>query len=848
VKIARYLSLNQLRRFVPAQKELFRLTLGFSIGLIIVFLLKITPRHNLLLPQGPFFSKFYLWLLLIVMAILTAGIGFLSLQLANLEKSPRITPLEKISLATAIVICIGDLLFSLIQIDDINSFRWLLPILSALITNWAFEAIPMASIEVSKRPVLVNGAWAVFLIAFLILILAFTVLPAQRSPDVVQLYAPMLDVFKTPKFSITDPDQGNLWWYFLSRGRGLDIFLAKEFGADLHTYISTLFLVSASLASAALTQNILPLSTLRFRSVRLIPPLSAILVLTTPSFATVIGKFHAESFAILISLVLSIAILLKQYSRLAVILSMTSSLLLIFQTPMMALHVCFMWLLLAILISNSIKKRILALIAGVLSGCWGLTVVCLNIRAVGIGEVSPFKVFRFFTTRRLADWTSLDYLEYLNNSQGFTGLSISSWSSSINVIYRFLSTLPLVTTIFFSRTTMLWFTLIGLILITLLGAYFLRESNIESYQYRLSSFLIAVASSWVVSQIILFNGSISRLLFAQFSFVGLFGLSTSILLNRIPFSNNILKLFAKLFTLFLALMALLGLSNSKLLPTEFIHQSKANIYHIILLFRNITHLSFRQFSFIVFISLFGLITLVGLSRISFSNNILKLFPKLFVSFLALIALLGLSNSVSSGLYGIPRTHSLITRSNEALHLITGLRRPNFNFIYDGYIPLEFCGKIIKGDNYQGRILLLNSATVTAPICFAQYRQSDEVKFAETLEVELGRNFKQIMSHNPKLIREAFERAGVSQFVIVRGDFYFFGPGLSPIFGSSFLAQNVFVRAKAPDFYRLTLDPTLGRKLERDELKEILSLRDLAITKTPYADGLALMEKSDLVRR
>jgi len=500
--------------------------------------------------------------------------------------------------------------------------------------------------------------------------------------------------------------------------------------------------------------------------VRLIPPLSAILVLTTPSFPTVIGKFHAESFAVLISLVLSISILLKHYSRLAAILSMTSSLLLILQTPMMAVHVCFIWLLLALLISNSIKKRILALISAVLSGCWGLTVVFLNIQAVGIGEVSPFKVFRLFTTTRLKDWTSLDYLEYLNNSQGFTGLSISSWSASIQVIFRFLSTWPLFATILFSRTEILWFTLIGLGIITLLGAYFFRESTIEAYQHKLSSFLIAVAISWVVSQILLFNGSISRLLFAQFSFIGLFGLSTSVLLSRIPFSNNILKLF----------------------------------------------------------------------------------PKLFASFLALMALLGFFNSMSAELYGIPRTHSLITRNNEALHLITSMKRPNYDFIYDGQIPLKFCEKIIKGDSYQGRILLLNSATVTAPVCFAQYRQSDEVKFAETLEVELGRNFKEIMSHNPKLIREAFERSGVSQFVIVRGDFYFFGPGLSPIFSSSFLEQNVFVRAKAPDFYRLTLDPSLGRKLERDEIKEILDLRELAIAMTPYADGLTLTEKSNLIRR
>ena len=833
------LLLIRLRKFIPAQKQLLRLTLGFSLGLIIVFLLQVTPRHNLLLSQGPFFSKFYLWLLLIVMAILTAGIGFVSLQLANLEKSPRITPLEKISLAIAMVLGIGDLLFSLIQFNGINSFRWFLPILSALITNWVFEVAPMASIEVSKRPVFVRGVWAIFSILVLILIFAFTVLPAQRSPDVVQLYAPMLDAFQNSKFSIKDPTQGNLWWYFLSRGRGLDIFLAKEFGADLHTFISTLFLVSASLTSAALTQNILPLSTLRFRSVRLIPPLSAILVLTTPSFPTVIGKFHAESFSVLIGLVLSISILLKQYSRLAAILSMTSSLLLILQTPMMAVHVCFIWLLLALLISNSIKKRILALTSAVLSGCWGLTVVLLNIQAVGIGEVSPFKVFRLLTTTRLKDWTSLDYLEYLNNSQGFTGLSISSWSTSIQVIFRFLSTWPLFATIVFSRTEILWFTLIGLGIITLLGAYFFRESTIESYQHKLSSFLIAVAISWVVSQILLFNGSTSRLLFAQFSFIGLFGLSTSVLLSRIPFSNNILKLFPKLFASFLALMALLGFFNSKWLQHVWI------VSQILLFNGSTSRLLFAQFSFIV---LFGLSTWVLLSRIPFSNNILKLFPKLFASFLALMALLGFFNSMSSELYGIPRTHSLITRNNEALHLITSIKRPNYDFVYDGQIPLKFCEKIIKGDSYQGRVLLLNSATVTAPVCFAQYRQSDEVKFAETLEVELGRNFKEIMSHNPKLIREAFERSGVSQFVIVRGDFYFFGPGLSPIFSLSFLEQNVFVRAKAPAFYRLTLDPTLGRKLERDEIKEILDLRELAIAMTPYADGLTLTEKSNLIRR
>ena len=751
---------------MPAQKQLLRLTLGFFIGILIVFLLQVTPRHNLLLSQGPFFSKFYLWLLLTVMAILTAGIGFISIQVANLEKHPRITPLEKISLAIAIVLGIGDLLFSLIQFNGINSFRWFFPILSALITNCAFEIAPMASIEVSKRPAFVRGAWATFSIMVLILILAFTVLPAQRSPDVVQLYAPMLDAFQNSNFSITDPAQGNLWWYFLSRGRGLDIFLAKEFGADLHTLISTLFLVSASLTSAALTQNILPLSALRLRSVRLIPPISAILVLTTPSFPTVIGKFHAESFAVLISLVFSISILLKQYSRLAVILSITSSLLLILQTPMMAFYVCFIWLLLAFLASNSIRKRILALISAVLSGCWGLTVVFLNIQSVGIGEVSPFKVFRFFTTTRLKDWTSLDYLEYLNNSQGFTGLSISSWSASTKVVFRFLSTWPLVTTVLFSRTAILWFALIGLGIITLLGASFFRESAIDSYQHKLSSFLIAVAISWVISQILLFNGSISRLLFAQFSLIGLFGLSASVLL----------------------------------------------------------------------------------SRISFSNNILKLFPKLFASFLVLTALLGFFNSMSSGLYGLPRTHSLITRYNEALNLITGINQPNYNFVYDGQIPLKFCEEIIKGDIYQGRILLLNSATVTAPVCFAQYRQSDEVKFAETLEVELGRNFKQIMSHNPRIVREAFERSGVSQFVIVRGDFHFFGPGLSPIFSSSFLEENVFVRAKAQDFYRLTLDPTLGRKLERDEMMEILDLRDLAIAMTPYADGLALTKRFDLIRR
>ena len=452
----------------------------------------------------------------------------------------------------------------------------------------------------------------------------------------VQLYAPLLDAFRDSNFSTTDPSEGNLWWYFLARGRGLDIFLAKEFGADLHTFISTLFLSSTAFTSAALTQFILPQLKLRTRYLRLIPPLSAVSVLMTPAFPSVIGRFHTESFAIFMSLILSIAILLKQRSTLAMTLATASSILIVIQIPIMTVYVSLIWFLFALLKSASIKIRVWTLCLAVLNGFWGLTVILLNVRTVGIGDVSPFQIFKYFVTSKLQNWTSIEYLNYLNNSQGFSGAP-STYTSIREGFLAFLYKSPLWVPPSFSQSEVIYLALILLVLITVVGATFFRRLPIEKYQIQISCLLVAVSFSWIILQTFFTSGSLKCLLFAQYSLIPLFVLSASILLSR--------------------------------------------------------------------------------SRFQFGSA--EVFPKLIISFLALTSLIGISNSASSAFYSLPRINSLTQRSMEAISVLKGTGGSKKNFIYEPYFDLEICTKILASTKSQGSVLILNSATLHAPLCFAQ---------------------------------------------------------------------------------------------------------------------------------
>lgn len=741
------------------------MALGLALGFLTIYFLEIIPRNKLLVSGTVILPGIYSWLLLVIMGVLSAGTVLGSAKLATFEKDSSITPLVRSSLAFTLVLNIGDLLFSLNQFIGLNSFRWLIPLIFAFISKNIFEFAPSFSSFFARKPILIQVIWGLFSILFLLQIFAFTILPAQRSSDVVQLYAPLLDAFRDSNFSTTDPSQGNLWWYFLARGRGLDIFLAKEFGADLHTFISTLFLGSTAFTSAALTQFILPQPKLRTRYLRLIPPLSAVSVLMTPAFPSVIGRFHTESFAVFMSLILSIAILLKQRSTLAITLATASSVLIVLQIPIMTVYVSSIWFLFALLKSGSIKTRVWPLCLVVLNGFWGLTVILLNVRTVGIGDVSPFQIFKYFVTSKLQNWTSIEYLNYLNNSQGFSGVP-STLTSFRDEFLAFLYKSPLWLPPTFSQSEVIYTALILLALITVVGATFFRRLPIDKYQIQISCLLVAVSFSWIILQTFFSSGSLERLLFAQYSFISLFVLSASILLSR--------------------------------------------------------------------------------SRFQFRS--VELFPKLIVSFLALTSLIGISNSASSTFYSLPRINSLKQRSIEAISVVTGTGESKNHFIYEPYFDLEICTKLLAGTNSQGRVLILNSATLHAPLCFAQYRQQKGLKFVDSLDVELGLNFASIMGGNPKRTREAFERAGIKHFVIIRNDPSFFGAGLSPIFSARWLSTNLYIEASSPLFFRLTFDPNLGRKLVSQEIVEISHLRELAITLTPYSDGLTRTEKETLIRQ
>jgi hypothetical protein len=183
---------------------------------------------------------------------------------------------------------------------------------------------------------------------------------------------------------------------------------------------------------------------------------------------------------------------------------------------------------------------------------------------------------------------------------------------------------------------------------------------------------------------------------------------------------------------------------------------------------------------------------------------------------------------------------MIQRFESVLTVLAGSKVSVEKFVYEPWVNLEICEKLIQDENSLDRILILNSATLYSPLCFAQYHQIKGKKFVETLDVEVGRNFYDIMSEDPQLIRIAFDQARVKQFIVFRNDAKFFGFGLSPIFGPNFLDRSVYVQASTPEFYILTLDPKFGRPLDNKEIDEILKLRELTRESTPYFDGLVML--------
>jgi hypothetical protein len=259
-----------------------------------------------------------------------------------------------------------------------------------------------------------------------------------------------------------------------------------------------------------------------------------------------------------------------------------------------------------------------------------------------------------------------------------------------------------------------------------------------------------------------------------------------------------------------------------------------------ILFSNgsLERLLFGQFSLVI---LFIISSSVVLSRIASPNRFPKLFSSLLVPFIAVNVFLGLSNLVSSPFYSLPRTHSLIQRFEASLNVLAGSNDSVERFVYEPWVNLKICEKLTQDQNSMDRILILNSATLYSPLCFAHYHQIAGKKFVETLDVEIGRNFYNIMKGDPQLIRTAFDQSGVKQFIVFRNDAKFFGFGLSPIFGPNLLDQNVYVQASTPEFYILTLDSKLGRILNRTEADEILNLRELTRKSTPWFDGLAMLD-------
>lgn len=736
------------------QNHRYQRFIGLTFGLLIIYFLEITPRNSLLVSENIILPNVYSLLLIVIMGVISLGFGCGAAKIAHLDRSSSTTPLAKLSLSFTLILCIGDVVLTLSPYINFNSFRWLLPLIFIfVIKNFSAFCKYFSDFFVYKST-FARGLWLFFLVLCFVMILAFTILPAQRSSDVVQLYVPMLDAFRDLKFSGSDPKQGNLWWYFLTRGRGLDIFFAQEFGADLHTFVSTLFLVSTALTSATLAQIIMPKPKYLTFHMRLIPPLIAISVLLTPAFPGVIGRFHAESFAVLMGLILSVAIILKHDSTLAVLLSIFSSMLIILQIPVMTIYVSSIWLFFALSKIRPNLRRIWPISGVVLSTLWGLIVIILNVRTVGIGDVSPFQIFKHSITSQLQSWTSVEYLEYLNDSQGFSGIP-STFALLRSEFLTFLYKSPLLVAPFFSQGELILIVLTLLLLLTLSGANYFKTVPVERYQLQISFLLLAVALSWISLQTLFSSGSLERLLFAQFSVIPIFVLSGSLIIS----------------------------------------QSK------------------------------------------FSVGVIKNFPNLMVSFLVLTSLIAISNSASSTFYSLPRIHSLKDRAIEAISVIIETGGSKNQSVYEPYFDLGICNRILAGSNVQGRILILNSATLHAPFCFAQYKNHRRVKFVDSLDVEISRNFASIMSVNEERVREAFDRAGINHVVILRNDFSFFGPGLSPIFNSRFLGANLYVEASSPEFYRLTFNQNQGRRLNSEEIAEISNLRNLAIKLTPYTDGL-----------
>jgi hypothetical protein len=181
------------------------------------------------------------------------------------------------------------------------------------------------------------------------------------------------------------------------------------------------------------------------------------------------------------------------------------------------------------------------------------------------------------------------------------------------------------------------------------------------------------------------------------------------------------------------------------------------------------------------------------------------------------------------------------RFESVLTVLAGSKVSVEKFVYEPWVNLEICEKLIQNQNSLDRILILNSATLYSPLCFAQYHQIAGKKFVETLDVGVGRHFYDIMSQDPQLIRSAFDQTGVKEFIVFRNDAKFFGFGLSPIFGPDFLEHNVYVKASTLEFYILTLDPKFGRPLDNTEIDEILKLRELTRESTPYFDGLVVLD-------
>jgi hypothetical protein len=729
------------------------------------------------------------------------------------------------------------------------------------------------------------------LIRILTLILLFLLMSSQLwklETDVQQFYRGYFEQVQLTSSSIIDSTIRDGIGFLVGRGHGVTLYFIGMTHVDGMAIVSYLyaFLTSMMIRQIAVRLlNILPDTTIPKIYINSIVP--DILLLITLWVATTSapngnltvnpGRLHLETGAFMMFFIW--IIFLASYIDSTVRSSFLFRTLLV---PVMALPIMLVTSTFVVAMTLGIGF-ILVLILKDFHGAIhlvGLGIIALfsmtislmiNQLNAGIGEVNPYQLFiPFINEQKLNHWTSLEFLIYINNSQGISFAPESNLDGLIALSKGFteralqISIEAIIPIIAGKINPYFAYVFIGFVLwLTIRMGQILNRLSKQSY----TAWLVLVSYISLTSLLCAFSThtSLHRLLGFQIGFGVIVVSLPMIIFSLIPVRSQINHTyFAILFCVSLILfwffswhVAILYVAISIFKPAWRSLAMVIGVMYILLTFP-IDSIEIRALMFFwLLASLYSLFFGIELPPGNLSRFIKLKSPISFVLILFLSIILGFSNiqnppnrPLYAGVFPqgkkMPDSYSEQKRVGnylQSLEVFLGRKGISHLAPYLNDLQCEKYSEIIPGDN---PILPLNGGATIIPFCYNSPLLKPG-KIIETLHPPFAPDFGLLMLSTNEQAIEIYRKWNVNYFLIEKGEIHYWAAGVSELFNGTNLRKYFDTFYEDKDVFIFTWRGKGKYPVNKEEADKIDLWRNDVISSDSF-QGLIFLRKWDNERK